>query len=152
MTNDELNIRIANALDKIGLGEYAWDPAEKCPQGHRQDDYNPGIGQMCVVCIDLYFVGRDKSIPPIIPDQYCIGRMPKDFRAPAVVFLALEAWMKSKRRAVDFEIETKHNSFLVTITEYDTNLYTQGVGSTLISAYANAWLGLLELHEEEAIK
>lgn len=36
MTDEEqaFNQQVAEALEAVGLGEYAWDPAPMCPQGH----------------------------------------------------------------------------------------------------------------------
>lgn len=83
MTNNERNTRIANALDKIGLGEYAWENAVRCVKGHVAPFPMQGGSKKC----GAFAEGSTDILcgSPVKP-------IPHDFTDPYWLIPAVEAW------------------------------------------------------------
>ncbi len=125
----ELNHQLAEALDAAGLGEYAWDVARACPQGHldpRPD--GPPLGELCAECVSVaegvcaisLEEWRALDETPGFHPEWRIGRIAKDFTDANILLAAVEAWIgqRASGRTITTEWWSNAKKWVAKITEF----------------------------------
>ncbi len=118
MTNDERNNRIAEALDRLGMGELAWETAQKCPQGHWNTTPHGvtqyPVGTLCGRCLLGYQGELEVDDQGVIRcfgiqeqlrqeveahrqdllwhPEWRIGHVARDFTKADTLYAAFDAW------------------------------------------------------------
>lgn len=139
MTNEDkkaLSLKIATLAEAQGIDPaLLWEAAEECPQGHDNrswcdDDVTYGIGELCLLCWNTYWVdprvklmaevpfstslnkvyGKEEALGPLYDDpafhpEWRIGRRPRDLTHPGLLLPVVEAWIAQAMRYRNVIIE-----------------------------------------------
>ncbi len=156
----QLNAIIAEALDDKGLGQWAWGVALTCPQGHSNIEPecggpNQGIGEVCWECANEDTDGWVNIVEELQDDpnwrpEWRIGRVPRDFTQPQVLWPVLEIYMGLCPGKIRWELERVGHHWTARYTEGCPEIQHGWVkpGQTITEAMARVFHFMLTMPQE----